>query len=577
MNSLQKKWIPRESDSPPPEISDWAASLGISVWLANILWARGLKDFSKIEEFLSPGLRNLIPPLSWLGVSEGAQIISDGLLAGKKLAVWGDYDVDGVTGTAVVKTVLSWHGFDALSFLPHRSHDGYGLNVNGVRALAEQGINILLTVDCGISDLEPVELATELGMEVVISDHHLPGPKLPKANAICNPALPGSPYPSLAGVGMAFYLMARVHKLLEAKTKSGADIRSVLDFVAMGTIADMVPLTGQNRILAKNGLLLLNEAKKPGIAALKSVSGLAPSAGTSAGQVSFSLAPRLNVAGRLDRANESLDLLLAKTPSEAMNIAEKLDAMNKERRSQEDSIFKEALSMVEDYRNDPAFVLYAPHWHGGIIGIVASRIVEAFYKPTLVLCQDGEFIKGSGRSIKELNLYEALTSCSHLLTRYGGHHQAAGLTFQTEKLDEVRQTFNQAVVKAVGDKAIEPTLYYDAEAGFDIASDGTCLSELELLQPFGIKNAEPVFISPPLRIKNISHFGLGNIHAKLNLCDESTNISLQVKAWRKGKEFPLTGIGRQLKIAYNTRLNNYNGVPGIDINLRDWRWLARNN
>lgn len=574
MAVLQKKWLPRENEDMLPNPAELPGKIGISPWLANILRLRGFSKTSEIEEFLSPGLRNLIPPDKWLGVETAAQIIVAGLISGKKMAVWGDYDVDGVTSTALVQTVLSWHGFDALAFIPHRSRDGYGLNIHGVRDLAAKGIGLLLTVDCGISDLEPVELAAELGIEVVISDHHLPGPKLPNAKAICNPALPGSPYSYLAGVGMAFYLMAQVHSLLEPKTKSGADIRSVLDFVALGTLADMVPLTGQNRILAKNGMLLLNEGKRPGIAALKSVSGFTPTAALSAGQVSFSLAPRINAAGRLDRADDALHLLMAQTPCEALPFAEKLDGMNAERRGQEDVIFKEAMLMADDFRSDPALILYAPHWHGGIVGIVASRLVEAFYKPTLILCREGEYLKGSGRSIKELNLHEALTKCSHLLARFGGHHQAAGLTIDPGKLDEFRTAFNQAVVEAVGEQPIEPTLYYDVEAGFDITGNGSYLAELELMQPFGMKNSEPVFISPPLRIKHISLFGAANAHAKLNLCDEAANISLQVKAWRMAKEFPLTGIGRKLQIAYSARLDNYNGVPGIDIHLRDWRWLA---
>ena len=574
MNILKKNWLPRENENAAPSLDAWAGKLGISAWLARIIWRRGFRNVAEVEEFLSPGLRNLIPPSNWPGVEPAAQIICDSLLAGEKMAVWGDYDVDGVTSAALVKTVLSWHGHNIAAVIPHRSNDGYGLNTNGMHELAAQGVSLLLTVDCGISDLEPVAVARELGIKVVISDHHLPGPELPKAEAICNPSLPGSPYSHLAGVGMAFYLMAQVHSLLEPLSKSGADIRDVLDFVAFGTLADMVPVTGQNRILVKNGMLLLNEGRRPGIAALKSVSGFAPAAPLSAGQISFSLAPRINAAGRLDRAEDALNLLLAQTPCEALPLAEKLDDMNKDRREQEEIIFKEAIQMANAYKRDPALVLYAPHWHGGIIGIVASRMVEAFYKPTLVLCQEGAYLKGSGRSIKELNLHEALTACSSLLSRFGGHHQAAGLTIEPGRLEEFRKAFNGAVVDAIGEDPVQPTLHYDDEAGFAVASNGIYLAELELMQPFGVKNPEPVFISPPLRIRQISLFGAGNAHARLTLCDEAANISLQVKAWRMAKEFPLAGVGRELQIAYSTRLDSYNGIPKVDIHLRDWRWLA---
>ena len=594
MTTIQKNWTTRSSDAPDQNLNELAKKLGISPWLAGILYSRGLTSFEQLDLFLSPGLRNLEPPQNWPGVNEAAQIIVQGLLAGKKLAVWGDYDVDGVTSAALVKTVLAWHGFEAAHYLPHRSRDGYGLNELGVEELFAQGINILLTVDCGISDHGPIALANKLGMCVVLTDHHLPAETLPPAAAICNPALPGSPYPSLAGVGMAFFLMAQVNKLLSAQKTSKnltkqpnimPDIREVLDFVALGTLADMVPLSGQNRILAKNGLLLLNEGKRPGIAALKAVAGFAPCAKLSAGQVSFTLAPRINAAGRLDHADDALALLLATSPQEAQALAEKLDEMNKSRRTQEEEILNSATAQAEAQLaatpNLAALVLFEPDWHPGIIGIVASRIVEAFYKPTIILCQDGELVKGSGRSIKELNLHAAVTACEPLLLRYGGHNQAVGLSLLPERLAEFQNLFCQAVVKAIGPNAYLPTLHYDAELNFAIAADGTYLNELELLQPFGIKNPEPVFISPPLLIKSITPFGHAGRkqggqggHVRLELCDESSGITLRVKAWRLGKAFPSTGCGRYLKIAYSARIDHYNGTPCVDINLRDWRWLA---
>ena len=594
MTNIQKNWEPRNPAPLPDNLSELACKLGISPWLTGILYSRGLSSLDEFELFLSPGLRNLVPPCKWPGVEEAAKIIADGLLAGQKLAVWGDYDVDGVTSTALVKTVLAWHGFKVDHYLPHRSRDGYGLNTPGVEKLAAQGINILLTVDCGISDHAPIARANELGMQVVLTDHHLPSEVLPPAAAICNPALAGSPYPSLAGVGMAFFLMAQVNSLLSEQNNkpnnnsptnpnNKPDIRDVLDFVALGTLADMVPLSGQNRILAKNGLLLLSEGKRPGIAALKAVAGFAPSSNLSAGQVSFTLAPRINAAGRLDHADDALELLMATSPQEAQPLAEKLDAMNKARRTQEEEIFQaahvQAQNLIAANPNLPALVLFEPDWHPGIIGIVASRIVEVYYKPTIILCKDGEAIKGSGRSIKELNLHAAVTACEHLLLRYGGHHQAIGLSLAPELLPEFQNQFYLAVTDAIGPKAYLPTLFYDAEADFGIASDGTNLNELELLQPFGVKNPEPVFISPPLLIKSITPFGHAHYHqdghVRLELTDESAGITLRVKAWRQAKAFPSTGCGRYLKIAYSVRIDHYNGTPSVDINLRDWRWLAK--
>ena len=592
MTNIQKNWEPRNTVSLPDNLPELASKLGISPWLAGILYSRGLNSLEELDFFLSPGLRSLVPPCNWPGVEAAAQIIVQGLLAGHKLAVWGDYDVDGVTSTALVKTVLAWHGFKVEHYLPHRSQDGYGLNIKGVEKLSAQGVNILLTVDCGISDHAPIARANELGMIVVLTDHHLPAETLPAAAAICNPALPNSPYPSLAGVGMAFFLMAQVNNLLSEKNnlnksagptpKAKPDIRDVLDLVALGTLADMVPLSGQNRILAKNGLLLISEGKRPGIAALKAVAGFAPASNLSAGQVTFTLAPRINAAGRLDHADDALALLLATSVEEAQTLAEKLDAMNKARRTQEEEIFQEAHAKAQELLatnpNLPALVLFDPSWHPGIIGIVASRIVEVYYKPTIILCQDNDIIKGSGRSIKELNLHTAVTACEALLLRYGGHHQAVGLSLAPELLPEFQNKFCKAVIEAIGPNSYLPTLRYDAEANFATASDGTNLNELELLQPFGIKNPEPIFISPPLLLKSVTPFGHGNYqqggHVRLELSDESSGITLRVKAWRQAKAFPSTGCGRYLKIAYSVRIDHYNGTPSVDINLRDWRWLA---
>lgn len=572
MTITHKDWVARNDLAAPPQLETWAAKLGISVWLCQLIWSRGFGTPEELEHYLSPGLRRLNPPQAWPGLIPAAKLLTDAMLGGKKTLVWGDYDADGVTSTALVKTVLAWHGFEIEHFLPHRSEHGYGLNPHSISELANKGVEVILTVDCGISDCEAVARAKELGLTVIISDHHLPPEKLPAADAICNPALPGSPFPCLAGVGVAFFLMAEVHKRLSPHTGCKQDIRDVLDFVALGTLADMVPLLDQNRILAKNGMLLLNEARRPGIAALKAVAGYTPSADLGAGQISFSLAPRLNAAGRLSMADDALHLLLSTSAYEANNLAEKLDNLNKERRQMEDNIFNEAMQQAEERLSDPAFVLYMPHWHHGVIGIVASRIMEAFYKPTIIMCQEGDALKGSGRSIKELDLHQAVKECSHLLLRFGGHRQAAGLSLAPDNLERFRQEFCAAVVGHLGPDPIVPKLFYDLEAGFNLTSNAACLEELSLLQPFGVKNSEPVFVSPPLLLKNITPFGAN--HVALHLCDEAANITLRVKAWRQARHFPATGVGRYIKIAYSARLDSYNGVPGVDIVLRDWRWLA---
>lgn len=571
---LHKNWIYREQKPAPPELAAWAAALGVSPWLAAMLWERGLDGLADMDAYLTPGLKGLAPPKDWPGVPEAAVCLANAARAGKKIVVWGDYDVDGVTATALCSEVFSWHGIKIEPHIPHRTSEGYGLNIPALEKLAAQGMQVLLTVDCGISDVEAVARANELGVTVVITDHHLPGPDLPAARAVCNPRLPGAPYAHLAGVGMVFFLMAEVSRLLSEESGNGAsrpDIRRVLDLVALGTVADMVDLNGQNRILVKNGLLVLAEGRRPGLAALKARSGYAPTAALDAGQVAFGLAPRINAAGRLDRADTALDLLLCPDHAEAARLAENLDLMNAERRGEEERAGEEALNQARQSCAAPAFVLFAPHWHPGVMGIVASRVVEVHHKPCLVVCEQDGLLKGSGRSISAFNLHEGLTACADLLLRFGGHHQAAGFTLAPGNLEALRSRFCQIVSAGLGEEPVLPRLFLDGDLSFKDAARLDLVKELQLLQPFGMNNPEPVFASPPLLLKSVRPFG--HKHANLELTDEEAGITMRAKAWRSLGHFPPQLVGRKLQIAYSPRLDAYNGVTSIDIHLRDWRWL----
>ncbi len=572
---LHKNWVYRDNPPAPPELASWSAGLGISEWLGAFLWNRGLDNIEAMDNYLTPGLKGLSQPKDWPGVAQAAETIVQAALTGKKIVIWGDYDVDGVTATALCHEVFTWHGIEARAHIPHRTRDGYGLNINTLEDLARQGMNLLITVDCGINDVEVVKKADALGITVIITDHHLPGPELPPAKAICNPRLPGAPYQHLAGVGMAFFLMAEVNNLLSARLgKNGAgrpDIRRVLDLVALGTVADMVDLNGQNRILVKNGLLVLTEGRRPGLAALKECSGYLPSAPLDAGQVAFGLAPRLNAAGRLDKAECALELLLCRDHTQAAALAENLNSMNTERKDEEERTGEEALWQARLNCAAPGFVLFSPHWHPGVVGIVASRVVEVHHKPCLVICEQGNSLKGSGRSISAFNLYEGLNSCSDLLLRFGGHHQAAGFSLLPGNLDALRARFCEAIAAALGEAPVPPRLFLDGHMDFKQAAQLDRVKELQLLQPFGMNNPEPVFASPPLTLKSIRPFG--NKHATLELTDEGTGITLRAKAWRNLVHFPPQREGHKLQVAYSPRLDAYNGITSINLHLRDWHWL----
>lgn len=561
--------------SMPP--SHWADELSISPLLLDILWRRGLTDPKAINDYLSAGLSSLTPPERWPQVPDAGTLLADELLAGKRLAVWGDYDVDGVTATALVLDVLAEHGFEPGWHLPDRHAEGYGLNLAGVEKLASEGYDILLTVDCGISDVEAVARARELGMTVIITDHHMPPSQLPCAHAICNPRLgdPESwPCTRLAGVGVAFYLMAFVNAALSPHTGKRFDMGGVLDLVALGTIADVMSLSGENRVLVRAGLLRIERAARPGISALKVVSGCAPAAKLNAGQVSFRLAPRINAAGRMESAETALSLLRQKNHTESAQLAARLDDLNAARKSEEDHIHSEARKQAADLLaqgNHAGLVLYGEHWHAGIVGIVASRIVEEFYRPAIVLCREGTGIKGSGRSVREFDLHAGIAKAADCLVGFGGHRQAAGVRLEPGRLEEFRARFDAAVEEALGKEPLEPTLTLECELDFAKASNLDFLKELELMQPFGAGNAEPVFASPPLLVLERSFLGRSREHVLLRLKDETSGITLQSKAWRMAETLPLSLVGKTIRIAYTPRIDAYNGVPSVDVGIKDWK------
>ncbi|QGY40713.1 single-stranded-DNA-specific exonuclease RecJ [Pseudodesulfovibrio cashew] len=564
------KWTAR-GDSRPPSGERLAEELSVSPLIVDILWNRGLTSLEEMDRFLSPGLRHLADPSEIPGLSEAVGILAREVNAGRKLAVWGDYDVDGITSTTLVTEFFRGHGIEILHHLPNRMEEGYGLNPAGVEALAEQGAEVLLTVDCGITDYAGVSRARELGLTVVVSDHHLPGETLPEAHAVCDPRLrEGGPYDDLAGVGVAWMLMASLNKSLPGRP---VDMRGLLDLVALGTIADVVRLTGMNRILVKNGLLVIKEAARPGMAALKVVSDYERGADLGAGQIGFNLAPRINAAGRMGDPGKALKLLLSPDFDSAMPIAEELNSINMERRRQETEIAEQAFAQAETMKDRAGLVLFAEHWHPGIIGIVASRVVEKYYRPTLMLCaaEDGGLLKGSGRSISEFDLHEALKGIAPILNGFGGHKQAAGLSILPENLEALREGFNEQVIEALGPDPLMPTLKLDRELPFASITT-TLLAELEMLQPYGMGNPEPVFGSSPVTVAEHSVFGREREHVKLVLADAETGARLPGKAWRMADKLTRDIQGRQMRFAFTPKIDRYRGIPKIDLRIRDWNF-----
>jgi single-stranded-DNA-specific exonuclease len=572
-DQITQVWMPRSTmEAPEPELlARCGERLEVSPVFAELLWQRGFTTLEAMARFLAPKLRNLAPLNAWPDITTSARVLHAALNEGRTMLVWGDYDVDGITATALVKEFMAFHGHAIRHHIPSRLQSGYGLNTATIEALAAEGVSLLLTVDCGITDVAEIARAKELGMTVVVSDHHLPAETLPPADAICNPRIGESPCPALAGVGVAFMLMAALNVRLAEDGGAKADMREYLDLVALGTLADVVDLGGQNRILTKNGLLTIASGRRPGIAALKSVCNQSPTAALEAGQIVYMLAPRINAAGRMGQSDTALSLLLTRDRDEAARLAAELDALNDARREEEKEIMAEALAQATEQAEEGrmGLVLHGPHWHPGIIGIVASRIVETLHRPAIVLCTDRGAIKGSGRSVATFDLHAALCECADLFIAFGGHPQAAGVTLAEENLATFASLFNELAARSMGNKAAPPAVRYDAHLPFTQAADFTFLKELELLHPFGPGNPEPVFISPPVRVKSVQTRG-GGLNVT-EFTDEASHVSLRGKTWREQAVVPHSMKGKIARLAYTPHIDRYNGAAAVELKLRAWK------
>lgn len=552
-----------------------AEDLEITPQFLKLLLRRGLATPENIESYLTSPISAITPPDRWPQIPEAAEYLAGLIQADKKIAVWGDYDTDGVTATALVLEVLGAHNAKLSHHLPMRLSEGYGLNVSGVESLHAQGCQALLTVDCGISNIEAVGRARELGMDVVITDHHMPQETLPPAQRIVNPRMDvGAKWPcaGLAGVGVVFYLMGQVNRLL-APGSPKFRMGQVLDLAALGTIADVMPLQGENRAIVRAGILRMGARPRPGIAALKQVAGLDQSGQLNSEQVAFALTPRLNAAGRMGDAQLALDLLTARDASRASELAEALNQLNIDRKRTGLQILNEAREQAKAQTALPhseGLVLYSAGWHPGIVGIVANKIAEEYARPTIILCGDDEEVKGSGRSIGDFDLHLGLQNCAGRLLGFGGHKKAAGLRMRLDELERFRRAFSQAVVDQTGGHASKPPLLLDGILDFEHARDPRFLEEISLMQPFGEGNPEPVFVSPLLEIRGLYPLGHDGESVRVDFRDLSTNIILRAKAWRRAKEFNDCRIGEKVRIAYTPKLEIFRGLPNIDLQLADW-------
>ena len=546
------------------------AALDISPLLARLLANRAVEEPEAAAAFLGARLsEHLRSPMLFREMGRAAERVVVAMARGELIGIYGDYDVDGISGSALLIRFLRELQVEPLLHIPHRLRDGYGLNERGIRQLASGGAKVIITVDCGGVSHREIGLARSLGIDVIVCDHHqVSGTPLP-AHAVLNPIErdAGFPFGGLCGAGVAFYLAMGVRmRLREVGSARVPDLRRLLDLVALGTIADLVPVVEENRVLVKYGLRELGRSERPGVKALKAVSGVGD---VSTGAVGFRLAPRLNAGGRLDDATRSVDLLTTDDQARADQLAATLDEENRARQTIERQILDEAIAMVEaagGVADRRSIVLGSAEWHPGVVGIVASRLVERYYRPTVLIASDcGAGVgRGSARSIRGMNIYEAIKACQECLEGFGGHRMAAGLSIRPEHIPALAERFEAAVRERTAPEDFVPVTDVDCELGFESINEG-CVQDLDRLEPYGPANPQPIFLTRAVRV--LSRRIVGEHHLKLYL--EQGSRALPAIGF--GMADRAVEPGAVLDVLHSPMVSEWGGNQTLELRLRDLR------
>ena len=563
-----KRWIVREHDAE--SAASLARVLGVSPILAALLITRGYADERAARVFLSPTYDQLHEPYAMLGMKEAVARLQHAIATGERVLIYGDYDVDGTTGTAILLRALKLLNANVGFHIPHRFTEGYGIQQAALEKAFADGYKLVVSIDCGIRAHEPLYWARKVGLDVIITDHHLPDEKegAPPALAVLNPNQAGCEYPdkNLAGVGVAFKL---VHALFREHGRE-AQVPAFMKVVAIGTVADVAKLTGENRTIVSIGLKDLARVANPGLKALISVAGCGDGKGMTAYDLGFRLGPRINAAGRMDAASAVVELFDTRDSVVAQKLANHLDARNEERKTVQQQIIDLAIAELgEDPKDSYVAVIAGEGWHRGVIGIAASKIAERVNRPCVVLSVDGEVAHGSGRSIEAYHLLNGLTACSDLFDKFGGHSHAAGITIKPERISEFRRRLNEHAASVLTPQDLEPSVGIDLElspesVAFPLAK------ELEALEPFGAGNPRPVFMTRNLRCLS-DPVVIKDRHLKLRLAGPQ-NRPLEAVWWNciesPGQTPDLQG---SIELAYTLETNVWNGDYRMQLNVVDLR------
>lgn len=527
-----------------------------------LLENRGLKTEAQRQAFLQPDYEKLGDPMKLPDMKQAVSRLKTANTKKQKVVIYGDYDIDGLSATTLLFDAFTQFGFDVSTFIPSRFDEGYGLSSEAIERLSEDGAQLIVTVDCGSLSIDEIAHAKKLGVDVIVTDHHNLGDKLPDAVAVINPKRIDHSYPfrDFSGVGVAFGLVRALQTKL--KGMEPGHEKWLLDLVALGTICDIVPLIGENRTMAFWGLKVMSQSKRPGLRALMAVAKINPHE-LSARSLGFGLGPRLNASGRLETAQLSLDVLTTKDNGQALQLAQELDSMNQMRRKEQNRIFQEAVVVVQKYSDDDVLVISHASWNHGIVGIVAAKILEAHHKPTFVLQELGEEAKGSARSFGDFSVGEAIRASETHIIKGGGHHLAAGVTLKTTKIIDFRVSVNE-YYKSLKLSDQKAHLLPKAEItlrGFE-GLDEDLVTQISQLEPFGEGNGQPIFLIEDLKVEAVRKMGDQNQHVKLKLKDKADN-SMEFLAFSAPAHY-FAEPGQQIKVWATLDMNEWMGNKNVE-------------
>jgi len=566
---MKKRWVVKERGDAAV-VKQLAGALGVSESLANLMVQRNITSAGEAHAFFHPSLDFLHDPFLMKDMNIAVERISSAIKKNERILVYGDYDVDGTTAVALMYSFLRDQYSNVEYYIPDRYKEGYGVSLQGLDFAYQNNCKVVITLDCGIKAVEKVRYARTKGLDVIICDHHYPGDEIPKALAVLDPKQPSCSYPykELSGCGVGFKLIqaySRVHGI------PFSEIYHYLDLVAVSIASDIVPITGENRVLAYFGLKQLNESPSTGLKELIRESEI--NKAITIEDVVFKIGPRINAAGRMETGSKAVDLLVSSDNKLATGISKEISSFNVERRSIDRIITTEAMRMIsEDQRtvNSRTTLLYNPTWKKGVIGIVASRLIETYYRPTVILTESNGFATGSARSVQGYDLYQAIEACSDLLESFGGHMYAAGLTLKKENIRPFMERFEQYVNSTITEEQLVPRVFIDTELSFSEINEDF-FKTMNQFQPFGPENMSPVFVS-----RNVFDTGAGRMvgssgeHLKLDLCQESTGQkSFPAIAFSQANHFEYMKGGNPFDVCYSLEMNEFRGNKNLQLNIRD--------